>query len=206
MGYGWVQVSMGPALLAIPLWVVLLLPFAKILTTGLSIGSGGSGGIFGPGMVIGAMVGAIIWRLCYHVLPGVPDTPAPFVIVGMMALFGGIAHAPLAVMLMVAEMTGNLSMLAPANDCGGHLRHHRWGEDDLHQPGRHAGRFACTPAPILSFPLLSTLPVRQAMTPLALRFSPQHTVAEAEALLAERTLSGATVLDGRGEPLVGHVP
>jgi len=36
------------------------------------------------------------------------------VIVGMMSLFGGIAHAPLAVMLMVAEMTGNLSMLAPA--------------------------------------------------------------------------------------------
>ena len=114
MGYGWVQVSMGPSLLSLPLWVILALPFAKILTTGLSIGSGGSGGIFGPGMVIGAMVGASVWRLCYHVLPGVPDTPGPFVIVGMMALFGGIAHAPLAVMLMVAEMTGNLSMLAPA--------------------------------------------------------------------------------------------
>ena len=39
---------------------------------------------------------------------------APVVIIGMMALFGGIAHAPLAVMLMVAEMTGNLSLLAPA--------------------------------------------------------------------------------------------
>ncbi|HLL78286.1 MAG TPA: chloride channel protein, partial [Ktedonobacteraceae bacterium] len=114
MGYGWVQVSMGPGLLSLPLWIILLLPFAKILATGLSIGSGGSGGIFGPGMVIGAMVGATVWRLCYHVLPGVPDSPGPFVIVGMMALFGGIAHAPLAVMLMVAEMTGNLSMLAPA--------------------------------------------------------------------------------------------
>src|SRR5579883_2225471 len=45
MGYGWVQVSMGPGLLSLPLWVILLLPFAKILTTGLSIGSGGSGGI-----------------------------------------------------------------------------------------------------------------------------------------------------------------
>lgn len=114
MGYGWVQVSMGPGLLSLPLWVILLLPFAKIVTTGLSVGSGGSGGIFGPGMVIGGMVGASVWRLCYHVLPGIPDTPAPFVIVGMMALFGGIAHAPLAVMLMVAEMTGNLSVLAPA--------------------------------------------------------------------------------------------
>ena len=115
MGYGWVQISMtSPGLLSLPLWVILLLPFAKFVTTGLSIGSGGSGGIFGPGMVIGGMLGAVVWRLTYHVLPGVPDSPGPFVIVGMMALFGGIAHAPLAVMLMVAEMTGNLSMLAPA--------------------------------------------------------------------------------------------
>ena len=48
------------------------------------------------------------------IAPGVPIDPTPFVIVGMMALFGSVAHAPLAVMLMVAEMTGNLGMLAPA--------------------------------------------------------------------------------------------
>jgi CIC family chloride channel protein len=151
MGYGWVQVSMGPGLLSLPLWVILALPFAKILTTGLSIGSGGSGGIFGPGMVIGAMVGASVWRLCYHVLPGVPDTPGPFVIVGMMALFGGIAHAPLA--------------------------------------------------------------VRQAMTPSPLQLSPQQSVEEAEQLLGEHTVGGASVLDARGNLLgvltladIGRVP
>src|SRR5579864_8933936 len=54
-----------------------ILLFAKILTTGLSIGSGGSGGIFGPGMVIGGILGALVWRLCHHVLPGVPDSPSP---------------------------------------------------------------------------------------------------------------------------------
>src|SRR5262245_23456252 len=98
----------------LPLWLVLILPVAKIATTSLSIGSGGSGGIFGPGMVIGGMLGASLWRLGHGVLPGMPAQPAAFVIIGMMALFGGIAHAPLAVMLMVAEMTGNLSLLAPA--------------------------------------------------------------------------------------------
>ena len=197
MGYGWVQVSMSPALLSIPLWVVLLLPFAKIVTTGFSIGSGGSGGIFGPGMVIGAMVGAIVWRLCYHVLPGVPDTPAPFVIVGMMALFGGIAHAPLAVMLMVAEMTGNLSMLAPAMLAVG-ISVIIVGEKTIYTS--QVDTRADSPAHRLqfSFPLLSTLAVRQAMTLFALHFTPQHTVAEAEALLAERTISGAPVLDGHG--------
>src|SRR4051795_8320992 len=101
-------------LLGLPLWLVLALPFAKILATSLSIGSGGSGGVFGPGMVIGGLLGASIWRLLEPIAPSVPLDPAPFVIVGMMALFGGVAHAPLAVMLMVAEMTGNLSLLAPA--------------------------------------------------------------------------------------------
>ena len=113
-GYGWVQIGMSQSLLDLPLWVVLALPFARILATSLSIGSGGSGGIFGPGMVIGGMLGASFWRLAHGALPEMPVDPAPFVIVGMMALFGGIAHAPLAVMLMVAEMTGNLSLLAPA--------------------------------------------------------------------------------------------
>ncbi len=114
-GYGFVQVGLSKdLLLGLPLWMVLALPFAKILATSLSIGSGGSGGIFGPGMVVGGLLGAGLWRLLEPVAPAVPTDPAPFVIVAMMALFGSVAHAPLAVMLMVAEMTGNLSMLAPA--------------------------------------------------------------------------------------------
>ena len=201
MGYGWVQVEMGPGLLALPLWVLLLLPFAKILTTGLSIGSGGSGGIFGPGMVIGASVGAAVWSVSYRLLPGVPATPAPFVIVGMMALFGGIAHAPLAVMLMVAEMTGNLSMLAPAMIAVGIssiiVGHHTIYTSQV--PTR-----ADSPAHRLqfSFPLLSTLSVGQAMTPPPLLLSPQQTVSEAEQQLAERAIGGSSVVDARGN-LVG---
>jgi CIC family chloride channel protein len=197
MGYGWVQVSMGQGLLGIPLWVILVLPFAKILTTGLSIGSGGSGGIFGPGMVIGGMLGATVWRLCYHVLPGVPATPAPFVIVGMMALFGGIAHAPLAVMLMVAEMTGNLSMLAPAMIAVG-IASILVGKTTIYTS--QVDTRADSPAHRLqlSFPLLSTLAVRQAMSKLALRFTCDQTVAEAEKHLANYIESGAPVVDERG--------
>lgn len=197
MGYGWVQVSMGPGLLSLPLWVLLALPFVKILTTGLSIGSGGSGGIFGPGMVIGGMVGVAVWRLSYHLLPGVPASPAPFVIVGMMALFGGIAHAPLAVMLMVAEMTGNLSMLAPAMIAVG-ISSILVGQATIYTsqvPTR-----ADSPAHRLqlSFPLLSTLAARQAMTPFVMTLSGQQTVEQAEQLLAEHTLGGTVVLDARG--------
>ena len=115
-GYGWVQqVMTRDGLVTISPLVLLALPFAKILATSCSIGSGGSGGIFGPGMVVGAMLGAAMWSGGRALgLPAMPSQPAAFVIVGMMALFGGIAHAPLAVMLMVAEMTGTLSLLAPA--------------------------------------------------------------------------------------------
>ena len=81
----------------------------------LSIGTGGSGGIFGPGIVIGAFCGAAIWRLGELAgAPGIPDGPAVFVVVAMMACFGSIAHAPLAVMIMAAEMTGSFSVIPGA--------------------------------------------------------------------------------------------
>jgi CIC family chloride channel protein len=115
-GYGWIQLaSTRGSLIAIPLWIVLVLPIAKIVATSLLIGTGGSGGIFGPGIVIGAFVGAAIWRLgdLFH-LPGVPDGPGVFVVVGMMACFGSVAHAPLALVLMAAEMTGSFSVVPGA--------------------------------------------------------------------------------------------
>jgi CIC family chloride channel protein len=115
-GYGWVQLaSARETLITIPLWIVLILPVAKIVATSLSIGTGGSGGIFGPGIVIGAFVGAAIWRLLDLIgAPAVPDGPGVFVVVAMMACFGSVAHAPLAVMIMVAEMTGSFSVLPGA--------------------------------------------------------------------------------------------
>jgi len=185
MGYGWIQISMSQDLLGLPLWLVVLLPLAKIVATSLSIGSGGSGGIFGPGMVIGGMLGATFWRLGYGVLPGLPHSPAPFVIVGMMALFGGIAHAPLAVMLMVAEMTGNLSLLAPAMVAVG-VSTALVGDSTIYRsqlPNR-----ASSPAHRVRFsvPLLAALAVREAMTPARAPIRRSASVRDALALLAEQ--------------------
>jgi CIC family chloride channel protein len=197
MGYGWLQVGMGPGLFSLPLWVIVLLPFAKIFTTSLSIGSGGSGGIFGPGMVIGGMTGALLWRISYHVLPGLPTTPGPFVIVGMMALFGGIAHAPLAVMLMVAEMTGNLSLLAPAMIAVS-LSYLIVGKATIYS--NQLDNRAASPAHRFefTFPLLSTLQVRQAMVPVPVPLRANQTLAEAARLLAENKRHGAPVLSEEG--------
>jgi CIC family chloride channel protein len=203
-GYGWLQQGMDINQLAtIPLWVLLLVPLAKIVATSLSIGSGGSGGIFGPGMVIGGFVGVAYWQLLHGVLPGMPSEPASFAIVAMMALFGGIAHAPLSVMLMVAEMTGNLSLLAPAMIAVG-LATLITGDNTIYtsQPATRADspahRFQ------FSFPLLNTLSVRDAMTTTPLIFTPEMIVADAAALLAARDLHGAPVV-GDGRRLLGVV-
>lgn len=193
-GYGWVQAAMGPRLLTLPLWIVLALPFAKILATSLSIGSGGSGGIFGPGMVIGGFLGAGAWRLVSE-LPGVPATPAPFVIVGMVACFGSIAHAPIAVMLMVAEMTGGLQLLAPAMVAVG-LAAITVGDATIYtsqirnrtESPAHRFRFG--------LPLLASLPVAEAMRTPPLVLQESTGARDAFNAVAATGAPGAPVADG----------
>ncbi|HEY4227634.1 MAG TPA: chloride channel protein [Candidatus Limnocylindrales bacterium] len=197
-GYGYVQVSLSrDALLAIPLWIVLILPFAKILATSLSIGSGGSGGIFGPGMVVGGLLGAGIWRLLEPVAPAIPVDPAPFVIVAMMALFGSVAHAPLAVMLMVAEMTGNLSMLAPAMVAVG-LATFVVGNRTIYR-SQLATR-AESPAHRFRFalPLLAAVPVGDAARQPRAIVQAGETVAAARDRLGAAGVSGAPVIRDDG--------
>ena len=116
MGYGYVQFGVNSDYTHIAAWLMLVLVFVKVLTTSLTIGSGGSGGVFGPGMVIGGFLVGALWAGLHTVAPGlVAGTNAgAFVVVGMGAFFGGIAKAPLAVILMVAEMTGEYALIAPA--------------------------------------------------------------------------------------------
>ena len=83
----------APGLESMALWMILALPLAKILATSLTIGSGGSGGIFGPGMVVGGFVGASVWMFVSG-LSGVPTSPAPYVIVGMTACSGAWLTRP----------------------------------------------------------------------------------------------------------------
>ncbi|HUT38498.1 MAG TPA: chloride channel protein [Methanoregula sp.] len=112
-GYGFVQLSLFTM---VPLTVLLFLPFMKILTTSLTLGSGGSGGVFAPGLTIGAATGGAVGMIFHILYPEIiPLASVPvFGIVGMIALFGSIANAPIAVLIMVVEMMGNFSLLVPA--------------------------------------------------------------------------------------------
>lgn len=165
-GYGWIQVGLSTKLLHIPLWIILLLPLLRIVATGLSIGSGGSGGIFGPGMVIGAFIGAAVWRLAQPEFHNLGHSPAPYVIVGMMCCFGSISRAPLAVMLMVAEMTGSLSLLVPAMVAVGIASLLVRRTDDSIYRSQPRNRSESPAHQILSgLPLLATVLVGDAMVP-----------------------------------------
>ncbi|NDY71317.1 chloride channel protein [Desulfobacter hydrogenophilus] len=103
-GYGWIQEAMDGSLTTS---LLLLLVFGKMIAFCLTISSGGSGGVFAPGLYIGAMVGGLLAQ--QFQLP-----PAGFVVVGMVAVFGGVARVPIASLIMVTEMTGGYHLLAAA--------------------------------------------------------------------------------------------
>jgi CIC family chloride channel protein len=116
-GYGTIQDVLSPQrVMHISLLVLLAMPLAKIVGTSLSIGSGGSGGVFGPCMVVGATAGAAMWRLAdmagAHAV--VPMAPALLAAVGMAACLGAAARSPLAITVIAAETCWSWWVLAAA--------------------------------------------------------------------------------------------
>jgi CIC family chloride channel protein len=94
--------------------VLLAVALGKIVTTGLTIGSGGSGGVFGPSMVIGGCGGGALGILLNRVFPaGWMPPPASFILVGMAGFFAAAAKTPLSTLVMVSELTGNYNLLLP---------------------------------------------------------------------------------------------
>jgi CIC family chloride channel protein len=110
-GYGSIQHALRGEL---PIALLLVLAGGKILTTSLSIGSGGSGGVFGPSMVIGGALGGATGLVAQQLMPGVVTQPGAFVAVGMAGFFSAAANAPISTLVMVSEMTGNYQLLLPA--------------------------------------------------------------------------------------------
>lgn len=110
-GYGTLQEGLAkPENVALN--VLLVVAFCKIITTSFTIGSGGSGGVFGPSMVIGGCLGIAVGKLCGTIWPDLVN-PGAFGVVGMAGFFAGCAHAPISTIIMVSEMTGSYSLLMP---------------------------------------------------------------------------------------------
>ncbi len=121
VGYGFVQSAMLgqvglTSLVPIALLGLTVAIGLRMVTTSLTVGSGGAAGLFGTSVVVGAFIGAALGSLFHAAFPGAVDAGAisAFSIVGMMTFFGGISKAPLAVLVMAVEMTGSYVILAPA--------------------------------------------------------------------------------------------
>ncbi len=85
----------------------------KPITAGLTIGSGGAGGIFAPAMKMGAMLGGMFGMLVHFLFPTITATSGAYALVGMGALTAGVMRAPLTVILILFEVTGKYEIVLP---------------------------------------------------------------------------------------------
>lgn len=92
---------------------VALLLIAKVVATSLTLGSGGSGGVFAPSLFMGAMLGGAFGGLAHRLLPDITAVPGAYALVGMAAVFAAGAHAPMTAIIILFEMTGDYRIILP---------------------------------------------------------------------------------------------
>ncbi|OQY54481.1 MAG: chloride channel protein [Desulfobacteraceae bacterium 4572_88] len=115
-GYGYVQQALDPEFLlnGLTLSFLISLAIGKVMTTAFSIGSGGSGGVFGPSVVIGGAMGGVVGKIFHQIMPGVVAEPGAFVIVGMAGFFTAVSNTPISTIIFVSEMTNSYHLLLPS--------------------------------------------------------------------------------------------
>jgi CIC family chloride channel protein len=118
VGYGqvyWVsQMSVDQALLGeIALSSLIILLILKIIATSLTLGSGGSGGIFAPSLFIGAMLGGAFGTVVHQLFPSITASSGAYAMVGMAAVFAGAAKAPISSIIILFEMTMDYKIILP---------------------------------------------------------------------------------------------
>jgi CIC family chloride channel protein len=110
VGYGYVGDALNGNM---TLKLMALLIVLKLITVTTSYASGNAGGIFGPALFIGAMLGGAVGTVAHHFLPGYTGTPGAYALVGMGAVFAGIVRAPMTSVLMIFEMTQDYAVIVP---------------------------------------------------------------------------------------------
>jgi len=110
-GYGFAQKALENEL-TIPF--LLFLAIGKIFTTSFSIGSGGSGGVFGPSIVIGGAIGGVVGKIFHLIMPSIVTQPGAFVVVGMAGFFTAVSNTPISTIIFVSEMTNSYHLLLPS--------------------------------------------------------------------------------------------
>ena len=110
VGYGYVGDALNGRM---AFNLMLLLVVLKLFAVTTSYASGNAGGIFGPSLFIGAMLGGSVGTLAHHLLPAYTATPGAYALVGMGAVFAGVVRAPMTSVLMIFEMTQDYAVIVP---------------------------------------------------------------------------------------------
>ena len=110
VGYGAIDLALMQKM---ALWLFLVLAVVKILATSITIGSGGSGGIFAPSLFLGAMAGGFFGVVVHQLFPTVTASSGAYSLVGMGAVVSATTHGPLTGILILFEMTGNYKIILP---------------------------------------------------------------------------------------------
>ena len=110
VGYGYVGEALNGRM---ALNLMLVLVVLKLITVTTSYSSGNAGGIFGPALFIGAMLGGSVGTVAHRLLPAYTATPGAYALVGMGAVFAGIVRAPMTSVVMIFEMTQDYAVIVP---------------------------------------------------------------------------------------------
>jgi CIC family chloride channel protein len=172
VGYGEVEKVLGGSVV---LHVVVLLLILKLVATAVCYSSGNAGGIFGPSLFLGAMVGGATGTIAHMAAPSITAGPGAYAIVGMGTTFAGIVRTPLTSVIMVFEITRDYSIIVPlmisnllAFYISRRFQHQPIYEalarqDNLHLP-KHAGETRSLIRPVANAVRESPEPLREELT------------------------------------------
>jgi len=110
VGYDYVERVLGGDF---PLKTVILLAVFKIIATATCYSSGNAGGIFGPSLFIGAMLGGAVGSIAHWLFPTTTAGPGAYALIGMGTAFAGIVRTPLTSVIMIFELTRDYSIIVP---------------------------------------------------------------------------------------------
>jgi CIC family chloride channel protein len=112
MGVGYDSINV--ALHGEMIWyIALILIFVKIIATSLTLGSGGSGGIFAPSLFMGAMLGGFFGYFVHLLFPDISAGPGAYALVAMGGLVAGTTRAPVTAIIIVFELTNDYNIILP---------------------------------------------------------------------------------------------
>jgi chloride channel protein, CIC family len=110
VGYKYVSDALNGGM-ALKMMVLLLV--LKLVTSAVSYGSGNAGGIFGPSLFLGAMLGGAVGTVAHNYFPGYVAAPGAYALVGMGAAFAGVIRAPMTSVVMIFEITRDYAVIVP---------------------------------------------------------------------------------------------